>query len=103
MYAQCVIPCKLLSIQDHLNAGTSHLQIMAVRVQYHGMLLPLMMFKLEVLQFIENYASVNCLPQPAAPRRYNKPARTYLLFTRGKKPVHALHARSGGNVASTHL
>ena len=49
--------------------------------------------------FIRNYAIVNGLPQPAAPRGHNKQAPTYLPCVTTKKQVHAEYSKAGGKVA----
>ena len=100
MYAHCVSPRKLLSIQDHLNAGI-------IAPPDHGSTgtVPWNAASIddvqEVLQFIKHYASVNGLLQPAAPRGHSKPAPTYLPCATTKKLVHALYARAGSKVAYT--
>ena len=53
----------------------------------------------EVKMFIRNYATVNGLPQPAAPRVHNKQAPTYLPCVTTKKQVHAEYSKAGGKVA----
>ena len=53
----------------------------------------------EVKIFIRNYATVNGLPQPAAPRGHNKQAPTYLPCVTTKKQVHAEYSKAGGKVA----
>ena len=53
----------------------------------------------EVKMFIRNYATVNGLPQPAAPRGHNKQAPTYLPCVTTKKQVHAEYSKAGGKVA----
>ena len=50
-------------------------------------------------QFIQNYAEVNGLPQPAAPRGHNGPAPTYLPTYTTKKMVHSLFLKSGGSMS----
>ena len=53
----------------------------------------------EVKMFIQSNATVNGLPQPAAPRGHNKQAPTYLPCVTTKKQVHAEHSKGGGQVA----
>ena len=52
----------------------------------------------EVKMFIRNYAIVNGLPQPAAPRGHNKQAPTNLPCVTTKQ-VHAEYSKAGGKVA----
>ena len=49
--------------------------------------------------FIQNYATVNGLPQPAAPRGHNKQAPTHLPCVTTKKQVHTEYSKAGGKVA----
>ena len=46
--------------------------------------------------FIQNFADVNGLPQPAAPRGHNKPAPTYLPCLTTMKMLHANFITAGG-------
>ena len=100
MYAHCVSAHKLSSIHDHLNAG-----IIAPPHHRSAGTLPWNAASIdevqEILQFINHYASINGLPQPAAPRGHNKPAPTYLPCATTKKLVHALYVKAGGKVAYT--
>ena len=48
---------------------------------------------------MQNYAEVNCLPQPAAPRGHNGPAPIYLPTYITKKMVHSLFLKSGGTMS----
>ena len=49
--------------------------------------------------FIQNYADVHGLPQPAAPRGHNKPPPIYLPCHTTKKMVHGLFMSSGGTMS----
>eukprot|EP00117_Sycon_ciliatum_P047559 scpid70017/ scgid33963/ len=53
----------------------------------------------ELKQFIVHYATINGLPQPAAPRGHNKPAPTYLPCVTTVKLVHQEYAKAGGKAA----
>ena len=53
----------------------------------------------EVKMFIQIYATVNGLPQPAAPRGHNKQAPTYPPCVTTKKQVHAEYRKAGRKVA----
>ena len=53
----------------------------------------------EVKMFIQNYATVNGLPQPAASRGHNKQVPTYLPCVTTKKQVHTEYSKAGGKVA----
>lgn len=48
------------------------------------------------VKFIRNFAEVNGLPQPAAPRGHNTAAPTYLPCFVTKKMLHAEYMKSGG-------
>ena len=50
--------------------------------------------------FIQNYADVHGLPQPAAPRGHNKPPPIYLPCHTTKKMVHGLFMSSGGKMSN---
>ena len=53
----------------------------------------------KVRDFILNYASINGLPQPSAPRGHNVAAPTYLPSVSTKKLTHALYMKAGGTVS----
>eukprot|EP00117_Sycon_ciliatum_P000041 scpid56946/ scgid1023/ len=53
----------------------------------------------QVRDFIRNYAVVNGLPQPAAPRGHNTPAPVYLPCITTKKLVHQKYVDAGGTVS----
>ena len=53
----------------------------------------------EVKMFIQNYATVNGLPRPAASRGHNKQAPANLPCVTTKKQVHAEYSKAGGKVA----
>ena len=57
----------------------------------------------EVKMFIRNYAFINGLPQPAAPRGHNKQAPTYLPCVTTKKQVHAEYSKAGGKWPTVRL
>ena len=53
----------------------------------------------KVRDFILNYASINGLPQPSAPRGHNVAAPTHLPSVPTKKLIHALYMKAGGTVS----
>ena len=53
----------------------------------------------KVRDFILNYASINGLPQPSAPRGHNVAAPTCLPSVSTKKLIHALYMKAGGTVS----
>ena len=55
--------------------------------------------KQSAAKFIENYADVHGLPQPAAPRGHNKPAPIYLPCHVTKILIHGQFLQSGGSMS----
>ena len=53
----------------------------------------------KVRDFILNYASINGLPQPSAPRGHNVAAPTYLPSVSTKLLIHELYMKAGGTVS----
>ena len=53
----------------------------------------------KAMLFIQNYADVNGLPQPAAPRGHNGPAPIYLPCFVSKLMLHGLYAQAGGTMS----
>ena len=52
-----------------------------------------------VKSFIYKYASIQGLPEPAAPRGHNGPAPTYLPCSTSKVLLHSQYVKAGGSVA----
>ena len=88
-----------------LNKVQSHLELSYIVPREHGRRGALVWNALSdeetgaATQFIQNYAEVNGLPQPAALRGHNGPAPIYLPTYTTKKMVHSLFLKSGGTMS----
>ena len=98
LFAYSVSRHELHTVQSHLDAG------IVVPVPHRNVgVKPWHAVTAEevtkVRDFILNYASINGLPQPSAPRGHNVAAPTYLPSVSIKKLIHALYMKAGGTVS----
>ena len=99
LFAYSVSRDELHTVQSHLDAGI----VVPVPHGNVGVKLWHAVTAEEVTKvrdFILNYASINGLPQPSAPRGHNVAAPTYLPSVSTKKLIHALYMKAGGTVQS---
>ena len=95
MYANDCSKRTLQRIQSHLDAGC----VISPEHASTGIARANVLDPAEVdmaAQFVRNFAEVNGLPQPAAPRGHNGPAPTYLPCSYTKKMIHGLYMNAGG-------
>ena len=98
LFAYSVSRDELHTVQSHLDAGI----VVPVPHGNVGVKLWHAVTAEEVTKvrdFILNYASINGLPQPSAPRGHNVAAPTYLPSVSTKKLIHALYMKAGGTVS----
>ena len=98
LFAYSVSSHELHTVQSHLDAG------IVVPVPHGSVgVKPWHAVTAEevtkVRDFILNYASINGLPQPSAPRGHNVAAPTYLPSVCTKKLIHALYMKAGETVS----
>ena len=98
LFAYSLSRHELHTVQSHLHAG------IVVPVPYGNVgVKPWHAVTAEevtkVRDFILNYAYINGLPQPSAPRGHNVAAPTYLPSVSTKKLIHALYMKAGGTVS----
>ena len=98
LFAYSVSRHELHTVQSHLDAGivvpVPHGNV-GVK-PWHGVTAEEVT---KVRDFILNYASINGLPQPSAPRGHNVAAPTYLPSVSINKLIHALYLKAVGTVS----
>ena len=98
LYANSASRHDLHTVQSHLDAGIvvppTHGNVSSTA--WHAVSEA---DTVKVRDFIQHYASVHGLTQPAAPRGHNMPAPTYLPSSCTKLLVHALYVKAGGSVS----